>query len=239
MSESGHSDIIDLLPAYALGSLEEEEVALVAAHLDSCAACRVELNQYEAVVDLLPAAVPQVAPAAALRDRVMAQTRIGAASQLSPIALPTSWRKRLSQQWSSLIHSRWSPALVLAILLLLAGVVFFWRQSQTPPARFELTSTEAAPQASGLLEATADGRRATLSVSGLPPLSPDQQYQLWLIRDGQRASGAVFSVDTDGSAEVPVEASQPLTDYAAFGITIEPAGGSPGPTGQRVLGYNL
>jgi anti-sigma-K factor RskA len=239
MSESGHTDIIALLPAYALSSLEGAEAALVAAHLDSCAACRAELNQYEAVVDLLPAAVPEVTPAAGLRDRVLAQAQASTATQPDPADLPTGWRKRWSQQWSQLLRSRWSPVLALAVLLLLAGAVFLWRQAQTPPARFELTSTEAAPQASGLIEAATDGRQATLSVSGLPPLSSDQQYQLWLIRDGQRASGAVFSVDADGWAKVPVEASRPLTDYAAFGITIEPAGGSPGPTGQRVLGYNL
>ncbi len=27
-------------------------------------------------------------------------------------------------------------------------------------------------------------------------------------------------------------------DYERFGITIEPAGGSPGPTGERVLGFS-
>jgi anti-sigma-K factor RskA len=32
---------------------------------------------------------------------------------------------------------------------------------------------------------------------------------------------------------------QPLKAFSTFGITIEPAGGSPGPTGDKVLGGGL
>jgi anti-sigma-K factor RskA len=35
---------------------------------------------------------------------------------------------------------------------------------------------------------------------------------------------------------VQVVAPQPLDTYSALGITIEPAGGSPAPTGPKVLG---
>ena len=82
-------------------------------------------------------------------------------------------------------------------------------------------------------------RKRFLTVAGLPVLSPEQQYQLWLIVDGQRASGAIFSVNEDGWAKVSVDSERPLAEYGAFGITIEPTGGSPGPTGERVLGHEL
>jgi len=36
-----------------------------------------------------------------------------------------------------------------------------------------------------------------------------------------------------------VQANQPLDTYQSFGITIEPNGGSPAPTGKKVLGGNL
>jgi hypothetical protein len=52
-------------------------------------------------------------------------------------------------------------------------------------------------------------------------------------------SGAVFSVDEDGYRGLEIESDEPLQDFESFGITVEPAGGSPGPTGDRVLGYNL
>jgi anti-sigma-K factor RskA len=70
-------------------------------------------------------------------------------------------------------------------------------------------------------------------VDHLEPLGPDQQYQLWLIKDG-RISGGVFDVGDDGYGSLTVRAPDPLDSYT-FGVTVEPAGGSPGPTGPRVL----
>ena len=102
-----------------------------------------------------------------------------------------------------------------------------------------LAGSEVAPEASGIIYNSADGRNGTVIVDRLPQLGPDQQYQLWLIQHGQRTSGAVFSVDADGYRGLQIASPIPLQDYSAFGITIEPAGGSPSPTGQRVLGYNL
>jgi anti-sigma-K factor RskA len=75
-----------------------------------------------------------------------------------------------------------------------------------------------------------------LVVDHLPPLDPAHQYQLWLIQDGQRTSGAVFSVNPEGYGSVWVSSPQPLANYSAFGVSIEPAGGSLAPTGARVLG---
>jgi anti-sigma-K factor RskA len=75
----------------------------------------------------------------------------------------------------------------------------------------------------------------TLIVHGLPWLEPERQYQLWLVNDDGRVSGAVFSVEAEGFTSVEVSAPEPLPSYYRFGITIEPAGGSPGPTGDGVL----
>jgi anti-sigma-K factor RskA len=102
-----------------------------------------------------------------------------------------------------------------------------------------LVGTEKAPQATGLLVMSVDGERGTLVVDGLTPLGEDQEYQLWLIQDGQRTSGGVFSVNRKGYGSLWVSSPQPLSTYSGFGITIEPAGGSPGPTGDKVLGSPL
>ena len=100
-----------------------------------------------------------------------------------------------------------------------------------------LAGTEVAPEAHGLIVVGSDGDEGAVVVEDLPPLDADQQYQLWLIdEDGQRTSGAVFSTDADGYAATMIISPVPLTNYTAFGVTIEPAGGSPGPTGQKVRG---
>ena len=112
-----------------------------------------------------------------------------------------------------------------------------WLSPEVPPV--SLSPTDMAPEADGELVFERGGRAATLTVRGLPVLPADRQYQLWLVSDGQRESGAVFSVNSNGWAETAVEMSRAAADYERFGITIEPAGGSPGPTGERVLGLSL
>jgi len=60
-----------------------------------------------------------------------------------------------------------------------------------------LTGTEAAPGVTGTIVISTAGESGTLVVDGLPSLDEARQYQLWLIRDGQRTSGGVFSVNPD------------------------------------------
>jgi anti-sigma factor RsiW len=64
--------VFDLLPGYALGSLDEEDLLKVARHLPRCAACRAELEGYSRAVDGLAQVVPLREPPADLRARVVA-----------------------------------------------------------------------------------------------------------------------------------------------------------------------
>jgi anti-sigma-K factor RskA len=102
-----------------------------------------------------------------------------------------------------------------------------------------LAGTEAAPDAFGTLIISADGEYGTLVVDGLPPLDEGYQYQLWLIKDDQRTDGGVFSVNHEGYGALLISSPTPLSTFPAFGITVEPAGGSPNPTGDKVLGGSL
>jgi anti-sigma-K factor RskA len=102
-----------------------------------------------------------------------------------------------------------------------------------------LEGSQAAPGATGMIVISLDGEHGTLVVDRLPVLGEDHEYQLWLIDENEeRTSGAVFSVSDDGYGSVWVGAPEPLISYPAFGVTIEPLGGSPQPTGERVLGEN-
>jgi anti-sigma-K factor RskA len=238
---SGTIHVIDLLPAYALGCLDEEDLVRVSEHLADCAECRAGWHAYQATADQLALAAPDVAPPADLKGRLM--RRIDPQEPAGVSESRTSW-------WDKLTHvmrrtaPAWGLAGLLVILALVLSNVWLWGQisrypgaAQPGPLRtIPLTSTEAAPRASGLMVVSADGEHGTLVVDGLPPLDARHQYQLWLIRDGRRTSGGVFSVDAEGYGSLWVASPQPLSSYSSFGITIEPAGGSPGPTGQKVLG---
>jgi anti-sigma-K factor RskA len=102
-----------------------------------------------------------------------------------------------------------------------------------------LSPADAQSTATGFVLISADGEDGALVVDGLPPLGEDQQYQLWLIRDGTRTSGAVFSTDEKSYGGTRIRSPLSLLEYSAVGITVEPAGGSPQPTGPRVLGGPL
>jgi anti-sigma-K factor RskA len=129
------------------------------------------------------------------------------------------------------------------ILVLGASNLFLWGRlsalEQTEQSNFisvRFDGTQAAASATGLLVISPDGEYGTLVVDGLPYLDESQQYQLWLIDDGQRNDGGVFSVNEEGYGFLEVESARHLINYSQFGITIEPAGGSLGPTGEKVLG---
>jgi anti-sigma-K factor RskA len=134
----------------------------------------------------------------------------------------------------------WQPVALLLLVILAIGNIILWqrllREPTLPGRPVALMGTEVAPEARGTILISEGGRNGTLVVEGLPPLDAAQQYQLWLIDDGARDNGGVFSVNADGYSSMTLTAPQALDAYSAFGITIEPAGGSPGPTGAKVMG---
>jgi anti-sigma-K factor RskA len=233
MTATDHEVWGDLLPAYALGSLDADEAAAVTRHLESCAACRAELAVWRQVTDALALAAPAAAPSPALRRRLLAE-----AAAMRPAPAPTADRRRPTGATRPLTARRaWPVMAVVALAAVVLGGLLWAAVGNLSlfDRAVALLPAEVAPEASGELRFPRRGE-ATLEVWDLPPLPPDQQYQLWLVAGDARDSGAVFAVNASGWARVPVAVSRPAADYDAFGITIEPAGGSPGPTGERVLG---
>jgi hypothetical protein len=65
----------------------------------------------------------------------------------------------------------------------------------------------------------------------LPPLTDDQDYQLWFMKDGKPFDAGVFHVDADGEYIGEVQnLPTTLAGVAAFAITKESKGGRPQPT---------
>lgn len=223
--------ILDLVPAYALGALDADEYQKAARHLEVCQSCQAELDVYRQLTADLALAAPQRNPPQHLKARLMDQIH-------QPVdQVPSSWMQKL---WARVhrLSPVWSLTSFVLILVLAVSNIFFWQQSRQMQSRLHtlaLNNTSAAPNATGLLVLSVDGARGTLVVDGLPSLGESQQYQLWLIAGGQRTSGGVFSVGKKGYGYLWIKAPEPLNSYESFGITIEPYGGSPGPTGEKVL----
>lgn len=234
MSEEMH--VLDLLPAFALGSLEADETRRVEDHLLNCLICRDESNAFRAVAGQLGFAAPVAFPSPDLKERLLERVRSAPAHKR--LASPTPSRPL----WERLLPV-WGVASLLLIVALAGFNLILWQrlnqlEFSTAPGGMRavpLSAPDAASPATGFVLISADGDSGALVVDGLPPLGEDQQYQLWLIRDGQRTSGAVFSTDEKSYGGTRIQAPLSLLQYSAAGITIEPAGGSPQPTGKQVL----
>lgn len=238
--------VIALIPEYVLGLLTEDDLLRVARHLPGCPECRRELSAYEEAVNGLALSVPARTPPAELKQRILLQVDRSAQKD------GKSQSKRFQSGISARLRQLFShPAGALIggmalVVILILGVMnlILWQQFRQNQSQFNteslrivhLTGSEESPQASGFLMINPNKSSAILIVENVPALGSSQQYQLWLIRDGNRSTGGVFSTDENGFAIHQIQAENPLDSFQAFGITIEPAGGSPGPTGKRILG---
>ncbi len=84
-------------------------------------------------------------------------------------------------------------------------------------------------------------RVAVLYAWGLASLPVDQAYQAWLIRpEGEPIDAGVFTVSPDSPFVWRLITSpEPLQNFARFNVTVEPVGGSPGPSETIVFGTDL
>jgi anti-sigma-K factor RskA len=145
----------------------------------------------------------------------------------------------------------WRWALPTAALLLLSIGLGAWSlQLQRELARqreivgviqnarqiWQLGGAGPAAQATGMLVEPATGPPLLLA-HDLPALPASQAYQAWVIRDGRPISARVFPPGAGG--ELLGELSQDVAGASTVAITVEPAGGSAGPTGPIVLAANL
>jgi anti-sigma-K factor RskA len=235
-----------LLGAHALGVLTQAEALQVEAHLAACEQCAARAAEFHQIAEGLLHLAPEVEPPAALRARLMAALDEDA----HPARRSNPAGRRLG----------WAGA--LAAVALLALNLTQWVRNASLQAQLEsLAAQERAGQtaqalrsypSSQVVELEAEGIRGTLVydpgfplavlyIWGLEDPGPQQAYQAWLISaDGTRTSGGLLELpEEQGFAWLVVRAARPLQDYSGFGLTLEPADGSPLPTGPRILGGDL
>ena len=237
-----------VLAAYALGERDEAAHALVEAHLATCAACRATLAAHQATARLIGLAAADAAPRRELRAQVIDAV---AAAARGVQARPAPRRgHQPARLWPAL-----SMLALVAVLIWNIGLQTSLatersaQQQQTAGLiallqspnleRYPLVFDAPAPNAQAHLSFARDQPVATLAAEGLPRLPTGQVYQLWLRRDGKPTNGGTFVVDATGNAVVIVQATQPLSAYDAVGVTVEPGGGSSGPTTPRIMGCKL
>jgi anti-sigma-K factor RskA len=136
------------------------------------------------------------------------------------------------------------PALLgaAAAVVLLLGLWLIVRALQPPePESYRAVLLEGQPDyagTTGVAVINPNTNDVTLIVSGLNPLPPEQVYELWFLLPQQGANpvpAGTFNANANGAARHSVNAPQDLSSYAGLAVTIEPAPGSPTPTGPIVI----
>jgi anti-sigma-K factor RskA len=135
-------------------------------------------------------------------------------------------QRELAQQQAQLAFHRQSWQTMIALL-------------DNPSLRWYAVAGEpSAAAASGHFWAVPRGEVACLVAQNLPALREGQIYQVWLVRHGEQTSGGTFEAH-GGNAWVIVRADEPLADYTAVLVTVEPSGGSTWPNGPHVMSGTL
>lgn len=258
---SAEDRFVELVPLAALDALDGEEAVEFRRHLETCAACRTELAEQTQIAAAIGASVAPVAPPAELRQRVLAAVgRPLPRPAPAPSRQGLAWLSALATAASVLLglgllltrqelvrereHARRQAAEAAQARRELADLQKALAEARSvrdlvaqPDSRLTLLAgLEPAPGARARVVWNGSTREAVLIASGLQPAPPGKAYEVWVIGESrQPAPAGVFHPAADGTALVrlpPVaETARPRT----FAVTLEPAAGSPSPTGPMVL----
>jgi anti-sigma-K factor RskA len=238
-----HEQIHEMLPAYALGCLDEEEAVLVSEHLATCAKCNELLLEYNRTVDALAYGSSSICPPDSLKEKLM--RKIQSPAEIPSVFQPASKRWKWKSLWQ-----RFSPAWAFASLMVIISlsVVNYIQWHNTQKLQDEIAvdlvvlkmkGTFRAPKGDGTFVISQNRKKGVLVASDLPIPDESQQYQLWMKKNGQQVSGGVFSVTKTGYAVVEIQSNESLSSFKSFEITLEPAGGSPTQTGHLYMVSHL
>lgn len=239
-----------LLAGYALDALSRNEKLEVEAHIQICKSCQTALEDYLSISDGLLGAVLPIQP--------LARVRAGLLTKITSAEKSTGRSGNGGNNFSRWIVAVGYLAVFFLVFLninlmrnsnqMIKDIQNLQQQNEAYQTAFVLFADPNArtleidqQDISGALVYDPDGHLAILNVQGLAELPEKQVYQIWLIEpDETRISGGLFSPsDEAGYVSFVINSPSSMSSFEDIGVTVEPEGGSPGPTGPRVFGLKL
>ena len=262
MSSKAEMDprIEELLPFYALDALSDEERQLVESYLAEHPEVREQIGDLQSATAALPYAVTPVEPQRRLKDALMARVAVdqrSSPSEQKQTSVPR--QNRWANLFPAFSFAVATVAVIWAVILniqlsqlrrevsTLGDALVAQSNSleqinaklpQTPVSdvvTISLKGTQARPQAQGQLIADPKSDSAVMVITGLSQLEAGKTYQVWLIDAGGPKSAGLLTVDAHGQGMLIVSSDSQIGSFQALGISIEPDGGSPQPTGDIVV----
>jgi anti-sigma-K factor RskA len=232
-----------LLDEYTLKTLPERAARRLSAHVQGCATCWQHLEDREELLGSLALLLPSAEPPAGIEEAIM--QRIKEAPLQDGEAVTGMRPAHAGRPW--VVRGFFGPlrpvlGAVAAVLIiaLAAGNLVQWlrggsmREAAAGLSLIVLVGQAGAPGAYGTVVLDPKDNGGVLAVRGLPRLDSGHVYQLWLYKSAERWSCGVFGVGGDGYGNLLLEVPKGFREFTGIGITIEPTGGSPLPSGQLV-----
>lgn len=229
-------DIHHLSAAYSLDALDERERAAFEAHYPACEVCRADVVAFRDAAAQL-ATESAITPPPALKARVLAEIQhVRQLSPLVPDGVADLAERRRRRRRSSVLGGL---GLAAALVLVVVGglVVGGGGSGGGDPVALDLSAVLDAPdgrmvalegQAGAVMIAwSAERGELMVMADDLPPAPPGKAYELWLIHD--EGSLAMGMLDPAPNGVMHHAMSLPARPIG-WGLTLEPASGSPVPT---------
>jgi len=221
-------ELRELLGAYALGALDDDEHAQVEDYVLHDTDARSELHQLEHAVAWLGHASPRPSEASwqavrAEMDRDLAAgTHSDAADEPAGDTVVDLAARRARPRWARITAVAAALALVVAV-----GVATFSALSSDGGSSPTTTVALAAPDGQVAVKVRMhDDGTGTIVTSSLPSAPAGHEYQLWSQADATASmeSAGLLGTDPDGHPiRIPAHSHR-------MAISVEPVGGSPQPT---------
>jgi anti-sigma-K factor RskA len=242
-----HEEYKEMIPARALSALDAAEAQALNEHLENCAECRKDLEEWQTTAAALALTPNAAEPSPAVRERILNEVRKDLAP---PDVIP--FRAASRNLWTS-FGSLGAMAAVVLLTALIVGLVVLWRQNRamqnelarsrefvelvtTPGARVsELKGIDLGAGATASLAYDQSGH-ALLVANKLPNPPQGKAYQLWFIVGNKPPMpGKTFVPDNTGKGTLKDQVPREALNSAIFAITVEPEGGVSAPTGPIYL----
>jgi anti-sigma-K factor RskA len=231
-------DVHTLVGAFALDAVNDIERAQFSGHLAECEACALEVIELREAAGRL-ADLTIEAPPDRLKTAVLAEI-----SQTRQVGSGRPVRESGATRWRG-----WTAAAVaVGIIAAGAATATFMveeqrvRQAQQQAADAGRIATVLAAPDAVMHTSDVNGGRVTVVVSdsldqgvaivnALPSLSGDKAYQLWLVKGGHPDSAGILAAGSGNGTQL----FSNVRGAGTFGVSREPAKGSPAPTDPIAL----
>ena len=254
MSEMSREEVLELLPAYVLDALESDARQEVDGLLIADSEAQQLLQQYRQIESVLPLMAVHRSPSTDLRERFLERLHEETAPSDEPIHVIPFPEK--PKRKGIPLRRRYLVSMVATVVIAIVGLVFvltsepeapspqvtFYEISNQSDAERITIAANADSVVEGDLVISSDRERAALRLKQLPVINADQAFQLWMVDENGPVSGGVYPMPEDYALYLVIPNEKPIDKYVRFGVSLEPAGGSPlgnAPSGERVFSIAL